>query len=239
MSRPPPLEAPARVLAVGAHPDDAEFYAGATLARLRAGGAEVTIAVCTDGARGGPGPTGGATDLPLRRRDEAAAAARALGGVALAFLGFRDGELAPDDALRRRLAREIRTRRPELLLVHDPTTFWLSVGAVDRLGHSDHRAAGQGALDAVYPRAGLPSFYPDQIAAGLGPWFVREIWLFDTAQPDHFVAHGAWGDAKKDALRCHASQNPDMLLREAEEQASLWAARAGAPAEAFRRLRVW
>jgi len=234
VSRPPPLEAPARVLAVAAHPDDADFYAGATLARLRAHGAEVTIAICTDGARGGAG-----TDLPLRRRGEAAAAAEALGGVGLAFLGFRDGELAADEALRRCLAREIRTRRPELVLVHDPETFWLNVGAVDRLGHSDHRAAGAGCLDAVYPRAGLPSFYPDQIAAGLGPWFVREIWLFDTARPDHFSPLEGFAEAKREALRRHASQNPEMLLRDADEQAAHWAAQAGAPAEAFRRVRVW
>jgi LmbE family N-acetylglucosaminyl deacetylase len=42
-----------RALAVSAHPDDAEFYAGATLAALAKGGAEVALVICSDGARGG------------------------------------------------------------------------------------------------------------------------------------------------------------------------------------------
>jgi LmbE family N-acetylglucosaminyl deacetylase len=226
---------PARVLAIGAHPDDVEFFAGATVARLRASGAEVTIAICTDGARGS---VTGVANLAALRRGEAQQAAAALGGVALAPFGFPDGDLAPDDALRKRLVREIRTRRPELVLVHDPATLWLDVGELARFGHSDHRAAGQAALDAIYPRAGLASFYPEQVAAGLGPWFVRHVWLFDTTRPDHFVPRGEFAQHKRAALRCHETQGPEMLLRESEEQARLWAERAGEPAEAFRRLRL-
>ncbi|HVP29491.1 MAG TPA: PIG-L deacetylase family protein [Myxococcota bacterium] len=233
---PPPPERPARVLAIGAHPDDVEFAAGATVARLRAGGAEVTLAVCTDGARGGGA---GVTDLPARRRAEAERAAAALGCRQLLFLGFRDGELTAEEDLRRKLVREIRRARPELVLAHDPTTLWLRVGDVDRLGHSDHRAAGTGVLDAIYPRAGLAAFYPDQVAAGLQPWFVREIWLFDTAEPDHFVPIAEHAEAKRLALEAHESQDPGMLLRDAEARAALWSQRAGVPSEAFRRLRAW
>lgn len=231
------LDRPARALAIGAHPDDAEFYAGATLARLAADGTAVTIVVCTDGAKGGGRD---AHVLVAQRREEATRAAAALGDVTLVQLEFPDGCLVIDDALRGALVREIRRTRPELLLAHDPTTFWHDVGPLHRLGHSDHRAAGQGALDAVYPRAGLPSFFPEQIDAGLAPWFVRELWLFDTTQPDHFVPLGAHAAAKRAALTAHASQNPEHLLKEADEQARRRAQEAGgAAAEAFRRIRVW
>lgn len=234
--RPPAIERPERVLAIGAHPDDAEFYAGATLARLRAQGADVTLVVCTDGAMGG---TTDASRLATLRREEAAQAATLLGGLDRVHLDFPDGGLVANDALRERLVAEIRRTRPVLVLTHDPATLWLRVGAVDRLGHSDHRAAGLAALDAVYPRAGLARFFPAQIAAGRAPWFVREIWLFDTAEPDHFVSMGEFEATKHTALRAHESQMPDLLVRECEEHAALWATCCGTRAEAFRRARVW
>jgi len=233
---PPPLDAPERALVIGAHPDDAEFYAGAAIASLCARGTQLTIVVCTDGARGG---AAGMTDLPARRRSEAGRAAAALGDVALVFLGFRDGELAPDDELRRKLVREIRRARPELVLAHDPTTHFLRVGASEQFVHSDHRAAGQATLDAIYPRTGLATFYPDQIAAGLAPWVVREAWLMESGAPDHFVPVGPHAATKRAALEAHASQDPAGLLRASAEREAHWAGAAGAPAEGFRRLRVY
>lgn len=229
------LPAVARVLAIGAHPDDLEFFAGATLARLAAGGADVTMIVCTDGARGGHDEA----DLAARRRREAAAGAAALGIATPTFLGFRDGDLANDEALREKLVRAIRTTRPELLVVHDPATLWKRTGDLVRFGHSDHRAAGQATLDAIAPRAPLGAYYPEHAAAGLKPWFVRETWLFDTAQPVHFVDASPALDAKQAALRCHASQNPDMLLTENERLLGHHAADAGVPAEGFQRLRMY
>ena len=46
------LPVPARALAVGAHPDDIEFQAGATLARWAAAGCEISLLICTDGSKG-------------------------------------------------------------------------------------------------------------------------------------------------------------------------------------------
>ena len=226
---------PSRVLAVGAHPDDVEFYAGATLAGLAREGAEVRIVICTDGSRGG---SGGA-ELALRRRSEAERAASALGCAQPRFLGYADGALVNDDALRRDLVREFRTARPELLLAHDPTTLWTRSGALTRLGHSDHRAAGEAVLDALYPRSLLGSFYPELAEQGLTPWLARELWLFDTPAPDHFRGIAAMRDTKREALFCHASQNPKDLAREADLLAEGLCERAGFSAEGFRRLQLY
>lgn len=238
MSEAPPAAdelplAPRRVLAVSAHPDDAEFFAGATLARLADSGATLTLLVCTDGSRGGRGQD----DVAALRRREQAAAARQLGVAEVVHLGFEDGRLAADEALRERLVAEIRRSRPELVLVHDPRTLWTRAGGRAHLGHSDHRAAGTALLDAVYPRAASPNFSP-----GLGgePWYPRELWLFDCTEPDLRLAASPFFERKLAALRAHASQEAAAggLVAAASELAEQLGA-PGSPAEGFVRLRLW
>jgi len=223
-----------RVLAVGAHPDDCEFHAGGTLAALAAAGARVQLVVCTNGAAGGQ--VGGEA-LIACRREEAERAAAALGVAELVRLEHADGSLSDDDALIAELVREIRRARPQLVLGHDPTTLWTRVGERYHPGHTDHRAAGRALLAAVYPRAPLPTFFPEQIAAGLAPWWVPELWLFDTNEPDHHRDIEATHDAKRTALACHDSQNPGgSLVRAWDVRAADARARFGYPCEAFRRL---
>jgi len=223
-----------RVLAVGAHPDDCEFYAGAALAELAREGARVTLCVCTDGARGALREEEG---LAARRRAEAERAAEALGAAELVMLGHPDGALRDDDALVGDLVREIRRVRPLLVLAHDPDTRWTPIGPRYALGHTDHRAAGRAVLAALYPRAALPTFFPEQVAQGLAPWWVPELWLFDTGAPDWLRPLGEGADAKRLALACHASQDPGgALVRAADERAEAARARCGVPAEALRRL---
>jgi LmbE family N-acetylglucosaminyl deacetylase len=223
-----------RVLAVGAHPDDCEFHAGGTLAALAAEGARVTLAVCTDGAAGGQ--VGGVT-LSASRRREAESAAAALGAAELVWLGHPDGALRDDEALIGQLVEAIRRHRPQLVLGHDPSTLWTRVGDRYHPGHTDHRAAGRALLAAVYPRAPLPTFFPEQLAAGLAPWWVPELWLFDTDEPDFHRDVEATLAAKHASLACHDSQNVGgSLVRASERRAALARASTGTGSEAFRRL---
>jgi LmbE family N-acetylglucosaminyl deacetylase len=76
------------VLAVAAHPDDAELGCGATLARLAAAGKLVGVLDLT----AGEGATRGSVEA---RRAEAAAAARALGVAWRTCLGLPDGGSRP------------------------------------------------------------------------------------------------------------------------------------------------
>lgn len=225
-----------RALAIGAHPDDVEFWAGGTVRRLVEEGAEVTLVVCSDGARGGPAgrPTDG-------RRAEQDAAAGLLGIARLVWLGLPDGELAPGDPLRAALVLEIRRTRPELVLAHDPRDFWTVVGGIAQPKHGDHRAAGQAAIDALYPRAASPHFHPEQLAEpGIKPWYPRELWLFDTAAPDLRVDVADTFACKLDALRAHASQEAvvDGLIAPARAHAAHWGS-AERPVEPFVRLRLY
>ena len=87
------LPVPARALAVGAHPDDIEFGAGATLARWASAGCEVSLLICTDGSKGTWDPQADLAALVAVREAEARAAAEALGAKGeVVFLGVTDGE---------------------------------------------------------------------------------------------------------------------------------------------------
>ena len=226
-----------RALAVSAHPDDAEFFAGATLAALARGGADVALVVCTDGARGGHD----VPDLVAARRQEQAAALKILGGSEVIHLALPDGGLSAGEPLRELLVAAIRRLRPQLVLAHDPRTWFKPAGELTALGHSDHRAAGAATLDAVYPRAASKAFYPVQLRdPALAPWYPRELWLFDTAQPDFALDVGETFESKLAALRAHASQErgPGGLVEPARAAAER-AGSPGHPMETFARLRLW
>lgn len=233
-----PLE-PERVLAIGAHPDDVEFFAGGVMSLFCERGTETAIVVCTDGGRGGRG----LTDAAAVRRAEQAAAAEALGVGDWSCLAHPDGALDPGDPLRGELVRAIRRLRPDLVLTHDPRTLWTGVGGIVHPGHSDHRAAGQGVLDAIYPRSASPNFHADQLSgdAAVKPWYPRELWLFDTAAPDLHVDVTRQVAAKETALRAHASQvavGAGGLIDSARRFGAHWGS-AERPAEAFVRLRLY
>ena len=90
------LPTPARVLAVGAHPDDIEFGCGATLATWARAGTHVELAVLTDGSKGTWDPAAEIAELVATRQHEQRAAAETLGAHAVHFFGAVDGELEAD-----------------------------------------------------------------------------------------------------------------------------------------------
>ena len=222
-----------RVLVVGAHPDDAEFYAGGTLANFVIRGAQVHLAVCTTGGRGG----WGMPDVTEVRQREQARAAAILGLANATNLGLPDGELEATEELQMPLVREIRQFRPEVVLGHDPRTLWTLVDDRVEFGHTDHRTAGQALLDAVYPRAANPSFYPE---TDLDPWCPREVWLFDTVEQDLVVDVTDGWPKKLEALRAHASQEAVAggLTKPAIERAQQFR-QGDRIGEGFVRLRIW
>jgi hypothetical protein len=67
----------------------------------------------------------------------------------------------------------------------------------------------------------------------LEPWIAREPWLFDTTAPDHFREVSATRETKREALVCHASQNPTTLAGDADLQTEALRDRAGFAAEGF------
>src|SRR3954470_24871302 len=114
----------ARALVVFAHPDDAEFGFGGTVARWAREGTEVHYVCATDGSAGSNAPGEDREFMrPIRAR-EMQAAADVLGVASITFLGFIDGVLARGLDLRRAVTGEVRRRRAYVILAPDPSRLW-------------------------------------------------------------------------------------------------------------------
>jgi len=158
-----------KVLVLSPHPDDAEFCAGGTLAKMAAAGAEITILIATNGNKGSFEMD--AVRLAEVRRMEALRAAGVLGVQEVVFLDHSDGELdrLPPGHLREQFMRAIRQRRPDVLFTFDPFAPFED--------HPDHRAVAFAALEAVNFSA-YPLHYPEHLDDGLEPHRVTEKYFF-------------------------------------------------------------
>ena len=226
----------ARVLVVTAHPDDVDFGAAGTVASWAAAGVEVTYCIVTDGDAGGFDPAVPRSEIPRIRRAEQTAAAACLGVTDVRFLGYRDGELTVSHDLRRDISRVIRQVRPDLLLTQSPERNWARIYA----SHPDHMAAGEAAVQAVYPDARNPFAHPSLLAdEGLEAWTVPEVWIMGGPVRDRYVDVTEHLEAKIAALRAHESQTAHMddLHERISGWMATWAAEGGLPegrlAEAF------
>src|SRR3954464_6916336 len=168
-SRPAPAPAahdwlPRRFMVIVAHPDDADFGPAATAALWIDAGSEGWLVCCTSGDAGGEDPFMDPLELAAIREREQRAAAKVVGYEGVTFLHMPDGALANDLILREHLVREIRTFKPDAVLATDPENLFPRGAGVT---HTDRRAAGFAAVDAVYPAARNPMAFPWLARGGL------------------------------------------------------------------------
>src|SRR6516162_3077105 len=173
-----------RVLVVMAHPDDAEFGCGGTIAKWAAAGKDINYVLCTSGDKGSGDPNVSPFQLAQTRRVEQVNAAHALGAREVVFLAYEDGTLRNTLELRRDIVREIRRFKPDAVICQDPT---MRFGGHRYLNHPDHRAAGDACLDAVYPSARDPHVFPELMVDGFGPHKVREVFMSTMQNPDVWI----------------------------------------------------
>ena len=191
------------VLVVSAHPDDPDFGAGGTIAKLAKGGARVTYAIVTDGSQGGEDPKQKDSELVAIREKEQKAAARVLGVKKVEFLGYKDGHLSPDLKLRHDIVRMIRKYKPELVITHIPGRV---LDAPMGGSHPDHLAVGEATMAAVYPDSRNPRAFRSLLKEGLQPHVVKEVWIPFWTSGDHLVDISSTLDLKIAALKKHKSQ---------------------------------
>ena len=210
-------------MVIAGHPDDADFGPAGTAARWIDAGSAGWLVCCTSGDQGGEDPFADPLELAALREREQRAAAHVIGYEGVSFLHQPDGALVNDLALREQLVREIRTFKPDAVLCTDPEAVFHRGGGVN---HTDHRAAGIAAVDAVYPAARNPMAFPWLAKSGLAAHRVRRIYLFWSERADTWVDVSGTLERKIDALRAHASQihDPEGLA----DRIRSWATEEGA-----------
>lgn len=189
-----------RVLCVVAHPDDIEYGTSAAVAKWTAAGKTVTYWLATRGEAGidtMPPEIAG----PVREAEQRAAG-RAVGVDVVEFGDYRDGVLEPSAALRRDIAREIRKRRPDLVITGDYHDRFIG----GMLNQADHRVVGQACADAVAD-AGNRWIFPELIDEGWQPHRVALLAFAASATPTHYVDVTGYFEQAVASLEEHAAYN--------------------------------
>lgn len=208
---------PLDVLAVVAHPDDAELICGGSLLVSADAGRRTGVLDLTRGETGSRG-------TPELRAGEAARAAEVLGLSVRENVGLPDSHLQNTPEARRRVVEWIRTLRPRMILTH-----WIQGR------HPDHRVAAELVYDASY-LAGLKNY--DASGEAFRPFKVVHALAFreDAPRPTFVVDITRVMDRKLEAVASYGSQFQGALQagevfpggeRTLEEQIRAQAARAG------------
>jgi LmbE family N-acetylglucosaminyl deacetylase len=209
---------PESAMVIVAHPDDIEFSCAGTIARWTRAGARVAYVLCTSGEVGIAEKGMTKAKAAEIREDEQRAAAQIAGVEYIVFLREPDGMLQATIELRKKLVREIRKFKPEIVICGDPTIVW---AGDDYINHPDHRAAATAALDATFPAAGQPNLFEELEAEGIFAHKPRKVYVTGWNESDLFVNITSTIDLKVKALRAHKSQMKDW---DPEPRIKEWAA---------------
>jgi LmbE family N-acetylglucosaminyl deacetylase len=188
-----------RVLVIGAHPDDPDWYAAGTVRRFVEQGHLVRLVSLTNG-NAGHFRQGGAP-LAQRRQKEAQCAGRVIGAEYI-VLDNDDGKLMPTLENREEVIRQIRDFKADLVLTHRPNDY-----------HPDHRNTGLLVRDAAYmvtvPNivAHSPHLRKNPVFAYLGDRFTKP----NPIEPDVVVPIDDVIEKKIDMFHCHVSQMYEWL----------------------------
>jgi LmbE family N-acetylglucosaminyl deacetylase len=212
-----------RALVVFAHPDDAEFLCGGTVATWTRAGTEVRYVCATDGAAGWNGPDLTRSQIAETREREMREAAAVLGVADVRFLGYPDGTLEPNLALRKDVTREVRRSRPDVVVTFDPSVLWAGRRYIN---HPDHRAVGEAVLAVVACDAPTRPQFPELLDEGHEPFEVPRLWLATEAEDaDTKIDIGDVLDLKVKALEAHRSQMENMREDDVDGRMRTWASK--------------
>ena len=224
-----------RVLAITAHPDDAELLCGGTLAKYAERGDNVSIAIATNGEVGSPTMT--KEETAKTRQSEAKNAAELI-DAELFWLGFPDEFLTDSKEVRLAFINTIRQANADVILTHWPEDLY----------NPDHSTTGQVANDVALmvtvpnivteadPIDEIPVVYFIDSLAGLRFNPTEYVEITDTLQ------------LKQKMLAQHESQVSDWLKDQygvdsqemLETMARFRGIQSGVPyAEGFIRAQAW
>ena len=190
---------PSIVLGVAAHPDDLDFGTAGTMAKFAKSGADIYYLLLTDGSKGSDDRGLTSKELIKIRQEEQRAALLAIGGKGITFLSYPDSGLYVTQELKKDIVKEIRRLRPDVVITMDPTVVY----SVNRgfVNHSDHRAAGQATIDAVFPLARDHLTFPDLLIDGLEPHKVKTLLLTNFDHQNFYIDISDTLDTKLQAIK--------------------------------------
>ncbi len=192
-------ETPRRLLAIFAHPDDADIGVGGTLSLFSKAGTVIRLIVACNGDKGTLSESASSQDLIELRKSEVDEASRILGVSEYSLLGIDDGEVENSVALRRSLVAEVRAFRPDVVVTHDPSAHFFGT---TYFNHRDHRELGMAVLDSIFPASGSPLYFPE---AGRSHQ-VSYVMMSGTLEANVAIDISSTIDAKRDSVRSHRSQ---------------------------------
>lgn len=173
------------ILGIAAHPDDLDFGCSGTFASLIKKGARGYYLILTDGSKGSENMNLTHKELTKIRHREQKEAGKVLGLQKVFFLDFVDGELMNTPEVRKEVVKIIRSLKPDLVFSNDPTYVYDEVSGF--INHPDHRAAGQIALDCIFPFARNTRTFPELLEEGHSPHSVREVFLTNFRKGNFYV----------------------------------------------------
>jgi LmbE family N-acetylglucosaminyl deacetylase len=195
-----------RVLVIMAHPDDPDFSCAGMATQMARQGIEVTYMILTNGDKGNHNPEITRNQLIALRKIEQRKAADICGVKHVLFMGEEDGFLQPNRQLRERVTREIRRLRPEVIVTSNPDRYLVGDSYIN---HPDHRNAGLVALEAIFPAADNPMFFPQMMDEGYLPHKISHLYIFGHPEPNVKLDISAEVETKMQAILCHKTQIAD------------------------------
>lgn len=225
------------VLGVAAHPDDLDFGASGTIAKWAKEGSQCYYLILTNGCKGTHDPKMTEEKLIKIRRQEQINAGKILGVKDIFFLKHTDTELVNDLVLKKEITFYIRKLKPEIVITLDPTFIYSSSGFIN---HTDHRMAGQAAIDAVFPMARDRLIFPEHEQQGLMPHMVKSVYLVSFDKPNKIIDISDTIDLKLKALGEHKSQVDNEAMTRIKKWSGDLGKKAGYDfAEGFIELNLW
>jgi LmbE family N-acetylglucosaminyl deacetylase len=195
----------AYLLVVTPHHGDPELGIAGLVARHTREGKRVVYIICTNGDKGTSITTFKSQELAVMREMEQRNAARVLNVSETIFLRHPDLGLEGTQGFGREILGLILKYKPEIVATCDPTQRYLS--------NPDHRVTGRTVMDAVWPYAMAQNAYPELRENG-ECHRVKEILLWQAAEPNYFCNISDAFDTKLAAFSCHKTQAGDPILPE-------------------------
>ena len=195
-----------KILVILAHPDDPEFFCGATLAKWAREGHQITYYLLTRGEKGTNADFSDTAHIKEIREKEQKKAAGVIGVKQVLFSNNSDGFLEASIEVRKELVQVIRKEKPDIVVSCDPSNFYIHNEAIN---HPDHRAAGLTVIDSIFPAAQNNDFFPELAQQGLMQHHVQELWLSLPKEANITIDVTSTWDIKIKALLEHKSQIGD------------------------------